>query len=84
MELDIGQGITYLIILVTTIFGATGLAKYRKAKKALIELLTLAKDLANLTKVYKAASADGVYTDEEKRKIGEAAIPLAEMADKYI
>jgi len=84
MELDIVQGLTYLITIVGVLFGAGGLIKYKKAKRVIMELLVLAKDMANLTKIYKAASADGVYTKEEKEKIGEAAIPIAEAADKYI
>lgn len=84
MEIDIVQGLGYLIAVVGAIFGTSALAKYKRAKKVVNELLHLAKDVANLTKVYKAASADGVYTDEEKKQIGEAAIPIAERADLYI
>lgn len=84
MELDIVQGLTYLITIVGVLFGAGGLIKYKKAKRVITELLVLAKDLANLTKIYKASSADGVYTDKELRDIGEAAVPIAEAADKYI
>lgn len=84
MELDIVQGLTYLITIAGVIFGTAGLAKYKKAKRVVTELLVLAKDTANLTKIYKAASKDGVYTDKELRDIGEAAVPIAEAADKYI
>ena len=84
MEIDFVQGLTYLITLSGVVFGAAGLAKYKKAKRVVMELLVLARDMANLTKIYKAASADNVYTKEEKEKIGEAAIPIAEAADKYI
>lgn len=84
MEFDVVQGLTYLIAVAGFLFGTAGLAKYRKAKRIVAELLILARDVANLITIYKAAAEDHEYTDEELKAIGKAAVPIAEAADKYI